>query len=65
MNRIRTVLMTQANRFLEAMAYADPSDLGFYSLEPVTADVDAPHTADSTIKRNTAPARQLVSVAAA
>lgn len=46
MNRIRTALKDYAERYLEAMAFADPAGLAYYALEPIAAGPDARRPGD-------------------
>ncbi len=65
MTRIGTALKSYAGRCLEAMAYADPSGLGYYPMELIQADTGAARAADTTTPDDTVPARHRQPVAAA
>jgi hypothetical protein len=66
MNRIRTALKIYADRYLEAMAYADPAGLAYYALDPVPDGADGHRSGDAVSVRelDTARRRQPTAVAA-
>ena len=65
MNRIRTAIKTCAARYLEAMAYADPSGFGYYPPELFEDVPEARPVAQTVGVGDTVPVRRSAAAVAA
>jgi hypothetical protein len=64
MNRIRTALKSYASRYVEAMAYVDPTGFGYYAPDPIPDARDARRADDADTARVADARRQPTAVAA-